>query len=71
MSRATRQTVINTLIAVGAGLIAQGWLYVETTREDIHDLKRDMAAVSCKVAIYTRSAELPDGCHPSQFVAAP
>lgn len=73
MSRDTRQAVINTLIAVGAGLLAQGVLYVETTRDDIHDLKRDMAEVRCQVALLAHNITLPVDCKaaPSYTNAVP
>lgn len=49
------------------GLLVQGTLYAATLRDDIHDLKRDMADVRCTVAIYTRAASLPANCTPGRY----
>lgn len=48
------------------GLLVQGTMYAATLRDDIHDLKRDMAEVRCTVAIYTRAPFLPVNCQPGR-----
>jgi hypothetical protein len=48
------------------GLLVQGTLYAATVRDDIHDLKRDMAEVRCTVALYTHATMLPSNCIPGR-----
>ena len=70
MTAAQRTAVERGLVAVVTfllGLVTQGMYYAASVREDIHDLKRDMADVRCTVAIYTRSALLPPNCTPGRY----
>lgn len=68
-SSAERFSMSKFIVALGMfllGLLVQGSLYAATVREDIHDLKRDMADVKCTVAVYTHAPLLPVDCIPGR-----
>lgn len=49
------------------GLLVQAVLYSVTVRDDLRDLKRDMAEVRCTVAVFTQAPQLPPNCYPGSY----
>lgn len=61
-SRGTVQRATQTAVIVLTTAIVQWAIYAVELRQDVQDLKRDVSALNCKVAIVSQEIALPPGC---------
>lgn len=56
-----------TIVTFLLGFLVQAVWYNLAVRDDLRDLKRDMAEVRCTVAVFTQAPQLPPNCYPGRY----
>lgn len=59
--------LVKVIVPFLLGLLMQAVWYNVAVRDDLHDLKRDMAEVRCTVAVFTKAPQLPPNCYPGRY----